>query len=95
MGCARHRLDLELDLDARPEAIDDAHQTIEREAGKVGIADSGKVRCRDAGARVRGAHCQAVLGGIARHLANDSAVSAQKVADAIKYGINANKIKPL
>ena len=33
---------------------------------------------------------------MARHLDNDGAVSAQKVADAIKkYGINADKINPL
>lgn len=35
----------ELDLDPRADAIDDAHQAIEREAGEVGVADSRKVRC--------------------------------------------------
>jgi hypothetical protein len=68
------------------------------------VARRGLVARKQSVTQSQGSPCSTLAGSgygiprlrrIARHLANDGAVSAQKVADAMKkYGINADKINP-
>ncbi len=53
---ADRRLNLQFQFNPGTEAVENSHQSVERETTEIGVADAREIRRRDAGARIGLAH---------------------------------------